>query len=76
MDRDDSLLRWDASYVADVWWPPRAGEPGTWSRTLIEPVTASVTAITSARAQEIAGADLYADASAEAWGAARTGSSS
>jgi hypothetical protein len=79
-DRDGTLLRWDASYVADVWWPRRAGEQGQWSRLSINPFTANVTAITPERAQELAGADadLYAEASTEAWEAARvarTGSS-
>jgi hypothetical protein len=74
LDRDDTLLLWDDSYVADVWWPPRDGEPGMWSRISIDPFTASVTAIRPARAQEIAGADvdLHAEASTEAWEATKT----
>ena len=73
LDRVVTLLRWDASYVPDAWWHPRAGEPGRWSRLTINPFTASVTAITPARAQELAGADadLYAEASTEAWKAGR-----
>jgi hypothetical protein len=81
LDRDGTLLRWDDSYVADVWWPPPDGEPGMWSRFAIDPFTASVTGITPTRARELAGADadLYAEASTEASEAAkagRTGSSS
>jgi hypothetical protein len=73
LDRDRTLLRWDASYVADVWWPPRDGEPGQWSRLPLNPFTASVTEIAAERAQEIAGpgAGLYAEASLAALEAAR-----
>jgi len=58
------LLRWDASYVTDVWWPSRDGEPGQWSPLPVNPITANVTQVTPERAKEIAGpdADLYAEA--------------
>jgi hypothetical protein len=64
LDRDGTLCRWDASYVADVWWPGKDGEPAQWCRYPLDPLRANVTAITPERARELAGdgADLYADA--------------
>jgi hypothetical protein len=49
--------------VSDLWWPPTNGQPSRWRRYQVNPFTASVTAITPERAQELAGrnADLHAD---------------
>jgi hypothetical protein len=55
-DRDGTLLRWDQSMVSDVWWP----DARIWHRYQLNPFEASVTSITPQRAQELAGADLYA----------------
>lgn len=64
LDHDGTLLRWDASYVADVWWPADEKGTGQWHRYGVNPFTANVTAITRERARELAGpdADLYAEA--------------
>jgi hypothetical protein len=61
LDRDGTLVRWDQSYVSDVWWPGKR----VWHRFQLDPFEASVTAITPERARELAGdgPDLYADAS-------------
>jgi hypothetical protein len=63
LDHDGTLLRWDQSYVSDVWWPSKNGEPGQWRRYQVNPFTASVTAIRPERAQAFAGAgcDLYGE---------------
>jgi hypothetical protein len=73
LDRDGTLLRWDQWLVSDVWWPADEKGPGQWSRYQVDPFTANVTPITPERAQELAGADadLYAEASTDAWEAAR-----